>query len=84
MAEAGLSFLGLGDPASGSWGLILTLQQHLGFAMILVSHAMPAIARMTENIVTLYAGQVIETGPTQAVLADPCHPYTRGLINAVS
>ena len=68
--------------ASAMADLILTLQQHLGFAMILISHAMPAVARMTENVVTLYAGQVIETGPTQAVLADPCHPYTRGLINA--
>ena len=72
------------DPAAASAmaDLIVTLQQHLGFAMILISHAMPAIARMTENIVTLYAGQVIEAGPSQAVLADPCHPYTRGLINA--
>lgn len=68
--------------ASAMEDLILTLQKRLGFAMILISHAMPAIARMTENIVTLYAGQVIETGPTKDVLADPCHSYTRGLINA--
>nr|WP_321400429.1 ABC transporter ATP-binding protein [uncultured Desulfobacter sp.] len=68
--------------ASEMSDLILTLQQRLGFAMIMISHAMPAIARMTDNLVTLYAGRVIETGPTRAVLADPRHPYTRGLINA--
>jgi peptide/nickel transport system ATP-binding protein len=68
--------------ASDMSDLLLTLQQRLGFAMILISHAMPTIARMTDDLVTLYAGQVIETGPTRAVLADPCHPYTRGLINA--
>ncbi len=68
--------------ASAMADLLITLQQRLGFAMILISHSMPAIARMTENVVTLYAGQVIETGPTRAVLAEPCHPYTRGLINA--
>jgi peptide/nickel transport system ATP-binding protein len=68
--------------ASDMADLILSLQQRQGFAMILISHSMPAIARMTENIITLYGGRVIETGPTRAVLSDPRHPYTRGLMNA--
>ncbi len=62
--------------------LILSLKKQVGFSMILISHSMPAIARLTTRTMTLYAGQVVETGPTQTLLADPCHPYTRGLINA--
>ncbi|WP_289023454.1 ATP-binding cassette domain-containing protein [Desulfobacter postgatei] len=70
---------GCGKTSLAMADLILTLQQHLGFAMILISHAMPAITRMTENIVTLYAGQVIEAGPTQAVLAEtPATPIPGG------
>ena len=62
--------------------LLRSLQKELGFAMILISHTMTAIARLTEKTLTLYAGQVLETGPTKELLADPCHPYTWGLINA--
>ena len=62
--------------------LLLSLRDQLGFAMILISHSMPAIASLTTRTMTLYAGQVVETGPTKALLADPWHPYTRGLINS--
>ncbi|WDP93242.1 MAG: ABC transporter ATP-binding protein [Desulfobacter sp.] len=62
--------------------LIATLQKRLGFAMLLISHSMPAIAELTEKTITLYAGQVLEAAPTADLLAEPFHPYTRGLINA--
>ncbi len=70
------------DAKESMMALLLSLQEHLGFAMILISHTMPAIARLTTRTMTLYAGQVVEEGPTQVLLSDPCHPYTRGLINA--
>lgn len=70
------------DARTDMANLLCSLQDKLGFAMILISHDMPAIARLTRKVMTLYAGQVLETGPTDDVMADPCHPYTRGLINA--
>ena len=62
--------------------LIETLQQRLGFAMILISHHLPAVQRLTSRLMTLYAGRVVEVGITADVLKNPQHPYTRGLINA--
>jgi peptide/nickel transport system ATP-binding protein len=62
--------------------LIESLQQSLGFAMILISHNLPAIQRLTSRLLTMYAGRVIEEGATTDILSNPLHPYTRGLINS--
>jgi peptide/nickel transport system ATP-binding protein len=62
--------------------LIETLQHRLGFAMILISHHLPAVQRLTSRLMTLYAGRVVEYGITAEVLRKPQHPYTFGLINA--
>lgn len=62
--------------------LLQELQVEMGFAMILISHSLPAIAQLTTKTMTLYAGVVVEAGKTKEVLANPMHPYTRGLINA--
>jgi peptide/nickel transport system ATP-binding protein len=72
------------DPQSRTeiLNLVETLQQRMGFAMILISHNLPAIRRLTSRLMTLYAGRVVEQGVTSDVLRNPMHPYTRGLINA--
>jgi len=62
--------------------LIKSLQYEQGFSMLMISHQLSAIKRMTDRLITLYAGQIVEEGPTQEVLANPLHGYTRGLINA--
>ena len=62
--------------------LIEALQQRMGFAMILISHNLPAVRQLTSRLMTLYAGRVVEQGVTSDVLRNPMHPYTRGLINA--
>jgi peptide/nickel transport system ATP-binding protein len=62
--------------------LIESLRQCMGFAMILISHNLPAVQRLTTRVMTLYAGRVVEQGVTADVLRNPLHPYTRGLINA--
>ncbi|WP_054698421.1 ATP-binding cassette domain-containing protein [Desulfosarcina cetonica] len=58
--------------------LLDSLQQQMGFAMILISHNLPAVRRLTRQLFTLYAGRVVETGMTADVLRKPQHPYTRG------
>jgi len=62
--------------------LLETLKRELGFALILISHNLPAVERLTTRLMTLYAGRVVETGMTADILRNPLHPYTRGLINA--
>ncbi|MDE8556692.1 ABC transporter ATP-binding protein [Pantoea vagans] len=49
-------------------------------ALMLITHDLGVIARMAEQVVVMYAGQVVEYGPTAEVLRNPLHPYTQGLI----
>lgn len=49
-------------------------------AMMLITHDLGVIAQMAEHVVVMYAGRVVEQGPTAGILRHPQHPYTRGLI----
>jgi len=49
-------------------------------AVMLITHDMGVIAEATDRVAVLYAGRVVEIGKTEDVLADPAHPYTRGLM----
>ena len=59
-----------------------TLQGRFNLSVILVTHDISVIAYACDRVVVMYAGQVIEAGPTAEVLAEPRHPYTMGLYNA--
>lgn len=52
-------------------------------ALILISHDLTIIKHMCDDVLVMYAGRIVESGPTQEVLTKPKHPYTRALINAV-
>ncbi|TCL06256.1 ABC transporter ATP-binding protein [Sodalis ligni] len=54
--------------------------QRNNMAMMLITHDLGVIARMARQVVVMYAGRVVERGPTRRLLAQPQHPYTRGLI----
>lgn len=62
--------------------LLLSLQQELGLALIFVTHDLGLAAEVGGEILVMYAGYPVERGPTRAVLSDPCHPYTRGLMRS--
>lgn len=49
-------------------------------AMMLITHDLGVIAQMAQQVVVMYAGRVVETGPTAEILRHPQHPYTQGLI----
>ncbi|MGP1394253.1 MAG: ABC transporter ATP-binding protein [Inquilinaceae bacterium] len=63
---------------------ILTLMRELcaetGTAMIWISHDLAVVSSLAVRLLVMYAGRVVEQGPTAAVLRDPRHPYTQGLI----
>ncbi len=52
-------------------------------AMVYVTHDLAVVARMADRILVMYAGRVLEHGPTAAVLERPRHPYTRALVGAI-
>ena len=51
--------------------------------LILITHDLAVVSQVTERIAVMYAGKIVETGSTQAVIHDPEHPYTQGLIKAL-
>jgi peptide/nickel transport system ATP-binding protein len=61
---------------------IRDLQRRLGTSVILVTHDISVVAYVCDRVVVMYAGAVVESGPTDAVLQRPSHPYTMGLCNA--
>ncbi|MFF3983850.1 dipeptide/oligopeptide/nickel ABC transporter permease/ATP-binding protein [Streptomyces sp. NPDC001797] len=63
--------------------LLLRLREELGFALILVSHDLALVADVTDRVVVMYGGQVVETGITAELVGAPTHHYTRGLLGSV-
>ncbi len=63
--------------------LLVDLQKETGTAIILITHNIGAIAEMADRVAVMYAGRKIEEGPVDAILNNPQHPYTRGLISCV-
>ncbi|MFF8871142.1 dipeptide/oligopeptide/nickel ABC transporter permease/ATP-binding protein [Streptomyces massasporeus] len=63
--------------------LLLRLRAELGFALILVSHDLALIADVTDRVVVMYGGQIVETGVTADLVQAPAHHYTRGLLGSV-
>jgi peptide/nickel transport system ATP-binding protein len=62
--------------------LLQTLTREDGMALLLISHDLGVMARTVQNLLVMYAGQVVEQGPTAAVFEGRAHPYTRGLYAA--
>ncbi|GAA3970081.1 ABC transporter ATP-binding protein [Allohahella marinimesophila] len=61
--------------------LDLCSQQHL--ALILITHDLGVVSQITDRTLVMYAGRIIEQGPTKGIINDPQHPYTQGLIRAL-
>lgn len=62
--------------------LLRRLKEELGLALIFVTHDLGLAAEIGGQLLVMYAGHAVERGPVQAVLEDPCHPYTRGLLRS--
>ncbi|MDU0339622.1 ABC transporter ATP-binding protein [Bosea rubneri] len=63
--------------------LLADLQQELGIAMVLITHDLGIVARIADWVGVMYAGQIVEEGPTEAIFRNPRHPYTQGLIDCI-
>jgi oligopeptide/dipeptide ABC transporter ATP-binding protein len=56
------------------------LQQDFGCAILFISHHLGVIAELCDEVVVMYAGEVVESGPTREVFRQPRHPYTKKLL----
>jgi oligopeptide/dipeptide ABC transporter ATP-binding protein len=63
--------------------LMLSLQRELGMAIVLITHDLGVIAQVCDEVVVMYAGQIAERGPVDALFRRPAHPYTRGLLASI-
>ena len=63
--------------------LLRDLRLKFGLAMLFVSHDLGVISHIADRVAVMYAGRIVETGSVRDVFANPMHPYTRGLMNAV-
>jgi oligopeptide/dipeptide ABC transporter ATP-binding protein len=62
--------------------LLVDLQQRYGLTYLFVSHDLRVIQHVSDRIAVMYLGEIIETGPTDEVFANPAHPYTQTLLVA--
>jgi peptide/nickel transport system ATP-binding protein len=67
----------------GILNLMLRLKEERGIAFLYVTHDLASARYVADDILVMYAGQIVERGPVEQVLAEPLHPYTRLLIAAV-
>ncbi|MGZ4138063.1 MAG: ABC transporter ATP-binding protein, partial [Actinomycetota bacterium] len=63
--------------------LLRTLTAEMGTAIVLISHDLGVMARMTKEICVMYAGFVVERAPTEEIFRRPTHPYTVGLLRSI-
>lgn len=63
--------------------LISKLRAELGMSVVLITHDLGVVAEHCDRVMVMYAGQVVEEGPTAEVIRDPRHPYTRGLLASI-
>jgi oligopeptide/dipeptide ABC transporter ATP-binding protein len=62
--------------------LIAELQDRHHASVLYISHDLAVVRSVSDRVAVMYAGQLVEVGPTARILADPSHPYTRGLLAA--
>jgi oligopeptide/dipeptide ABC transporter ATP-binding protein len=63
--------------------LIRDLQAQTGMSVIFITHDLGVIAELCDEVVVMYAGQVVETAPIRELFHNPRHPYTRGLLTSI-
>lgn len=64
--------------------LLQRLRVERGLSIVLVSHDLAVVSEVCDQVVIFYAGEIVESGPTQQVLTNPRHPYTRALLDVAT
>ncbi|MBJ6987517.1 ABC transporter ATP-binding protein [Devosia sp. MC521] len=64
-------------------GLLKQLQAEMGLSILFISHDLSTVKSLTDSVVVMYKGRVVEEAPTERIFADAQHPYTQALLDAV-
>jgi peptide/nickel transport system ATP-binding protein len=68
---------------AGIMNLMLDLAQTRGVTYLFITHDLAVARYMCQRVAVMYQGKIVEVGPTEELLQDPQHPYTRALLSAV-
>jgi oligopeptide/dipeptide ABC transporter ATP-binding protein len=63
--------------------LVASLKDEFQTAVILITHDLGVVARLSDDIAVMYAGRIVEHGPKRSIFYDPQHPYTWGLLGSI-
>jgi peptide/nickel transport system ATP-binding protein len=63
--------------------LLADLKQRLGLACVFISHDLGVINSVSDHVLVMKDGEIVESGPVRQVFDQPRHPYTRALLNAI-
>jgi oligopeptide transport system ATP-binding protein len=63
--------------------LLRQLQHELGMAIVLITHDLGVVAGLADRVMVMYAGRIVEQGPSLPMFEDPQHPYTQGLLRSM-
>ncbi len=63
--------------------ILARLNRDMGVALILISHDLAVVSEICDHIGVMYAGRIVETGSSRAILGQPMHPYTQALVESV-
>jgi oligopeptide/dipeptide ABC transporter ATP-binding protein len=63
--------------------LMMGLVKRINTALVIVTHNLGVVARYAQRIYVMYAGRIVESGPSEEIFANPRHPYTTGLLHSV-
>lgn len=63
--------------------LLKRIQRERKLSIIFITHDLEVVARMCDRVAVMYAGRIVETGPTAEIFSNPNHPYTRALIRSM-
>jgi oligopeptide/dipeptide ABC transporter ATP-binding protein len=55
----------------------------MGLSILFISHDLSTVKSLTDSVVVMYRGRIVEEAPTARIFAEPKHPYTRALLDAV-
>jgi ABC-type oligopeptide transport system ATPase subunit len=63
--------------------LLMDLQQRLQLTYLFIAHDLRLVRHICRRVAVMYLGKIVELGPTEAIFANPAHPYTRALLSAI-